>query len=172
MEWENSSEIIVSAEPFDLWAGITVNNIAFFILEVPWDHNQNIPFTDPDLLFNLSFDPAHAGDPVKTPHPDMICTHHQLGAAKHLPVPFFGQPDADDLPGLILLFSKIGQYTISRKKFLVKDQVFSVCHKVKYIYSRNMAGNVLQSNLISIQTVYCEVLRSGKNRKKHARGGI
>jgi hypothetical protein len=40
------SEIIIPAKPFNLWPGVTVNNIAFLILKIPRDHNENISFPD------------------------------------------------------------------------------------------------------------------------------
>jgi hypothetical protein len=51
-------EILISAEPFHLRPGIPVNNITFFILEVPRDNNQDVSFANPDLFLDLSFDPT------------------------------------------------------------------------------------------------------------------
>jgi hypothetical protein len=83
-------QIIISPEPFDLRAGIPVDNIALFILEVPWDDNENITLTDPDFLFYLPFNPSHPGDTIKTPDADMVGTHHQFGTSEHLAVAFLG----------------------------------------------------------------------------------
>ena len=105
--FKKRSEIIVPAEPFNLWAGVPVNNVAFFVLKIPRDHNQNVPFTDPDFLFYLALDPPHAGDPVETPHADMVCAHHQFRTPEHFAVPFQGQPDSDNLPGLVLFLMKV-----------------------------------------------------------------
>ena len=91
------SQIIITPEPFDLWAGITVHNIAFFILEIPGNDDEDIPFTDPDFLFDLSLDSSHPGHTIETTDPDMICTHHQFSIAEHLPVSFLGQFYPDDL---------------------------------------------------------------------------
>jgi hypothetical protein len=85
------SKIIIAPQPFDLRTGIAVDNIAFFILEVPWDDDEDIPLTDPDLLLDLSLDPAKPGDTVKTLDTDMVCTHHEFGAPEHFTVPFLGQ---------------------------------------------------------------------------------
>jgi hypothetical protein len=86
----NGLQIIISPEPFNLRAGIPVDNIALFILEVPWDDNENITLPDPDFLFDLPFDPSQPGDTVKTPDADMVGTHHQFSTPKHLAVAFLG----------------------------------------------------------------------------------
>jgi len=44
------SKILISAEPFGLRPGIPVNNITFFILEVPRDDNRDISFANPDFF--------------------------------------------------------------------------------------------------------------------------
>jgi hypothetical protein len=92
---EKSSEIIISPEPLHLWSGIPVNDIAFFILKVPWYDNRDVPFANPDLFLNLS----HAGDAIETPDPDVVCTHHQFSTTKHLPVSFLGEFYPYDFPG-------------------------------------------------------------------------
>jgi len=71
-------KILIAPEPLDLRAGITVNDITFFILKIPWDDNKNIPFTDPDFLFYLTLDSPHTGYTIETTDSDMICTHHQF----------------------------------------------------------------------------------------------
>ena len=91
------SEIIIAPEPFDLRAGVPVNDIAFLVLECPRDDDENVPLADPDFLLYLSLDPAHPGYPVKAADPDMICAHHEFGTAEHLAVPFLGKLDPDDL---------------------------------------------------------------------------
>jgi hypothetical protein len=90
-------KIIIAPEPLDLRAGITVNDITFFVLEVPGNDNKNIPFTDPDFLFYLSLDSAHPGHTIETADPDMVCTHHEFSVSEHFPVSFLGQFDPDDL---------------------------------------------------------------------------
>jgi hypothetical protein len=85
------SEIIIAPEPFDLRTGIPVDNIAFFVLEVPWDDDKDVPLTNPDLLLDLSLDPAKPGDTIKTLDPDMVRTHHEFGTPEHLAIPFLGQ---------------------------------------------------------------------------------
>ena len=74
------SKILITPEPLDLWAGITVNDITFFVLEVPGNDYKNIPFTDPDFLFDLSLDSPHPGNAIKTTDPDMVCTQHQFSS--------------------------------------------------------------------------------------------
>jgi hypothetical protein len=84
-------KIIIAPEPFDLWSGIPVYNITFFVLEVPGNNNEDISFTDPDFLFDLSLDSSHPGHTIETTYPDMVCTHHQFGVSEHFPVSFLGQ---------------------------------------------------------------------------------
>jgi len=91
------SKIIIAPEPLDLGSGIPVDDIAFFILEVPRDNNKDIPFTDPDFLFYLPLDSPHPCNAVKTADTDMVCTHHQFRVPEHLPVSFLGQLYPDDL---------------------------------------------------------------------------
>jgi hypothetical protein len=91
------SQIIIAPETFDLRAGIPVNDIAFFILEVPRDNNEDVSFADPDFLFYFSLDSPHPRYAVKTADTDMVCTHHQFSAPEHLPVSFLGQLYPDDL---------------------------------------------------------------------------
>ena len=91
------SEIAIPSQPLDLGTGVTVDDIALVVLETPGNHNQNISFANPDLLLDFSFDPAHPGDPVKTPHPDMVCAHHQFSTCKDLAVPLVRNADPDNL---------------------------------------------------------------------------
>ena len=90
-------QIIISPEPLDLWAGVTVDDITFFVLEVPGNDNEDVPFTDPDLLFYLSLDSPHPCDTIETADTDMVCTHHQFSVPEHFPVSFLGQFYPDDL---------------------------------------------------------------------------
>ena len=76
------SKILITPEPFHLRAGISINYITFFILEIPGYDNKDIPFTDPDFLFNLSLDSPHPGHTIETTDPDVICTHHQFSNSK------------------------------------------------------------------------------------------
>jgi len=90
-------KILITPEPLDLRAGITINDITFFVLEVPGNDYQDIPFTNPDFLFDLSLDSPHPGHAIETTDTDMICTHHQFSIAKYFPVPFLRQLYPDDL---------------------------------------------------------------------------
>ena len=116
------SQIIIATEPLDLRSGIPVNNIAFFVLEVPRDHNEDVPLADPDLLLYLTLDPAHPGHPVKAADPDMVCAHHEFGTAKHLTVPFLGQFDPDYLVARRCSRFMVCQYNLS---FLVNGTFLS-----------------------------------------------
>jgi hypothetical protein len=91
------SEIIITPEPFDLRAGVTVDNIALFVLEVPRDYDEDVPFAYPDFLFDLSLDSPHPGYAVETADSDMVCPHHQFGTPEHLAVSFLGKFNPDDL---------------------------------------------------------------------------
>jgi hypothetical protein len=95
--FRNRSEIIIPPEPLHLRTGIPVHDIAFLILEVPGNYNQDIPFPDPDFLFYLSLDPAHPCNAIVTADADMVCPHHQFSRTKHLPVPFLGEFHPDNL---------------------------------------------------------------------------
>ena len=91
------SEIIIAPEPLNLRPGIPVDDIAFFILEVPGDYDEDVPFTDPDFLFYLSFYSSHPCHAIKAADADMIGPHHEFSVPEHLPVSFLGQLYPDDL---------------------------------------------------------------------------
>jgi hypothetical protein len=95
--YQKSSKIIIAPEPLDLGAGVTVDDITFFILEVPGNDYKDVPFTDPDFLFDLSLDSPHPGNTIETANPDMVCAHHQFSVPEHFPVSFLGQFYPDDL---------------------------------------------------------------------------
>ena len=114
------SQIPGPAEPLHLGPGIAVDDVALVVLETPGDDDEDVPFAYPDTLLDLALDAAHPGDPVATLHPDVVGPHHQFGNRKYLTVSLLGEPDPDNLPGLILLFTLVGdkflngQYNISR----------------------------------------------------------
>jgi len=91
------SKILITPEPLNLRAGIPVNDITFFVLEVPWNDYKDIPFTDTDFLFDLSLDSFHPGYAIETTDTDMICTHHQFSIPKEFPVTLLGELYPDDL---------------------------------------------------------------------------
>ncbi len=93
---EKRLQVPVLPQPVHLGREIPVDNIALVVLETPRDYNQGIPCPYPDALFYLPFDPSHSGDPVKTSHPYVVCSHHQIGGTKHLIIPFLWQPDPDE----------------------------------------------------------------------------
>jgi hypothetical protein len=107
------SEVIIPPEPLDLRAGVPVNDIAFLVLERPGDHDEDVPFADPDLFLYLALDPAHPGHPVKAADPDMVCAHHQFGTPEHLTVPFLGQFHPDDLVARRCSRFMVCQYNLS-----------------------------------------------------------
>lgn len=96
-------QIPVPSKPLHLGPGVAVDDIALVVLKAPGDHDENIPLTDPDSFLDLALDPSHPGDTIVALDPDVVCTHHQLGLGKHLPVSLLGKADPDDLPGLVLL---------------------------------------------------------------------
>lgn len=113
------SQIPVPPQPLHLRTGIPVNDIAFVILEAPGDDDEDVPFTDPDLLLDLALDSPQPGDPVKALHPDVVGPHHQFGLGKHLPVPLLGKTDPDDFAGLIPVLEclrPVGQPIISSSR--------------------------------------------------------
>ena len=88
-------QVPVLPQPVGLRREIAVHDIAFFILERPWGDDQDVTFTDPDPFFDLSLDPAHAGDSVIAFDPDMVCTLHQLGKRELFVCPFFWEAHTD-----------------------------------------------------------------------------
>jgi hypothetical protein len=80
-----------------LRAGITVNDITFFVLKIPRNDYKDIPFTDPDFLFDLSLDSPHPGHAIETTDPDMICPHHQFSIPEYFAVTFLRELYPDDL---------------------------------------------------------------------------
>jgi hypothetical protein len=108
-EKKQGLQVPVPPEPLNLRSRVPVNDIALVVLEAPGDNDKDVPLPDPDFLLDLTLDPAHPGDPVKAPYPDMIGAHHQFGAGKYLPVPLVRETYPDDLLG----FSRpllVGQY--------------------------------------------------------------
>lgn len=83
-------QVPVASQPFHLGAGVPVYDVAFIVLEAPGNHDEDVSFADPDLLLDLSLDPAHPDDPVIPLDPDMVGTHHQFGDRKHLSVSLLG----------------------------------------------------------------------------------
>jgi hypothetical protein len=85
------SEILIPPQPLDLRPCVAVYDIAFFVLEIPWDDDEDVSFPDPDFLLYFSLDPSHTGYTVETADTDMVGPHHQFGASKDLAVSFLGQ---------------------------------------------------------------------------------
>ena len=75
-------EIIILPQPVGLRREVTVENIAFVVLETPWHNNQDVAFADPCPLLDLAFYPAHALDTIHAADADMVGTHHQFCAGK------------------------------------------------------------------------------------------
>jgi len=124
-------QIPIPSQPLDLGTGIAVDDIALVILETPGDHDQDIPFANPDLLLDLALDPAHPVDSVKTPYPDMIGAHHQFGAGKDLAVPLVRNADPDYLLGYTCLaWLLVGQYINS---LLSRSRTSGFCVKKNMI---------------------------------------
>ena len=84
-------QIAVSAQPIHLGGQVAVDYIAFIVLEAPGGYDQGVSLPDPNPFLDLTLDSSHAGNPVSTPHTDVIRTHHQLCHRKLLTVPSFGQ---------------------------------------------------------------------------------
>lgn len=94
---DNRLQVAVSPQPLDLGSRVPVHDIALAVLEGPGHHEQDVPLANPDPFLDLPLDPAHPGDPVKTPHPDMVGPHHQFSAGKDLPIPLVRKAYPDDL---------------------------------------------------------------------------
>ena len=54
----------MAAEPVYLGGSITVNDITFFVLEIPWNNNKDIAFTNPNPFFDFTFNPSETCDSV------------------------------------------------------------------------------------------------------------
>lgn len=94
---EDESDVMVLTEPLDLRRQVAVQDIAFLILETPWNHDQRISFTYPGSFLDLPFDPSHPGDTIDASDPDMICPEQCISRGKLLFIPSLGQPDAGSL---------------------------------------------------------------------------
>ena len=79
-------EVIVLLEPIDLGLDITVDDIALLILETPGNNNQEIAFTDPEPLLDLTLDPTGARHTVLASDTYMVCPEHQVGSAEYLSI--------------------------------------------------------------------------------------
>jgi hypothetical protein len=90
-----SLNVPVSLQPFRLWFEVPVHNITLGILEAPGSNNQGIAFPNPGPFLHGSLDSAHARDPVKTPHTDVICPHHQVSTGELLVIPFLRESYTD-----------------------------------------------------------------------------
>lgn len=95
-KYTKKSEIPVLTQPVCLGREVPVDDIALVVLKAPGRDDQNIPFPYPDAFFDLAFDPSHPGNTIVTPHPDMICPHHEIGKSELFICPFFWQPYPDN----------------------------------------------------------------------------
>ncbi len=66
------SKVMTTPQPFNLRAGVSVKDIAFFILIISRDNDKEVAFPDPDFLFYLSPDPSHPCHTIETPDADVI----------------------------------------------------------------------------------------------------
>jgi hypothetical protein len=96
-EKRERSDVMVLTEPLDLRRQVAVQNIAFFILETPWNHDKRISFTYPGSFLDLSFDPSHPGDTIDASDSDMIRPEQGIRRSELLFIPSLGQPDAGSL---------------------------------------------------------------------------
>jgi hypothetical protein len=93
---KKSGEIIILPQPVCLRGQVTVEDIAFLILETPRDHDEDVAFADPCPLLDLPLDPAHPHHAIVTADADMVCAHHQFSAGKLLAEFLLGQPHTDN----------------------------------------------------------------------------
>ncbi len=89
-------KIPVLTQPVCLGREVAVDDIAFFVLETPRGDNYDVAFPYPGALLDLSLNPAHAGDAVVTPDPDMVCPHHEVSECELFTSPFLGKTNPDD----------------------------------------------------------------------------
>jgi len=89
-------KIPVLSQPVSLGRQVPVQDITFGVLKTPGNDNDNIPFADPGAFFYLALDPAHPLDAIMAADADMVCAHHEVGAAELFVLFLFRQPDADN----------------------------------------------------------------------------
>jgi hypothetical protein len=89
-------KIPVLAQPVCLGRQVAVDDIALLVLKTPGGDNHDVAFPYPGTLLDLSLDPAHAGDAIVTPYPDMVCSHHEVSECELLTGPFLGKTDTDN----------------------------------------------------------------------------
>jgi hypothetical protein len=53
-------EIFVAAKPVYLRGSVSINNIAFIILEIPGNNDKDIAFTNPNPFLDFTLDPPKA----------------------------------------------------------------------------------------------------------------
>ena len=94
----NSKKVLkipVLAQPVRLRRKVAVDDIALLVLETPRGDNHNVAFPYPGALLDLSLNPAHAGDAIVTPYPDMVCPHHKVSECELFTGPFLGKTNTD-----------------------------------------------------------------------------
>jgi len=91
------SKVMTTPQPFNLRVGVSVKDIAFFILKIPRDNDKDVSFPDPDFLFYLSFNSSHPRNAIETPDTDMICSHHELSTPKLFAVAFLRKSYTNNL---------------------------------------------------------------------------
>jgi hypothetical protein len=79
-------EEIAPFEPIYLCPDISVDDIAFLVLETPGNDDEEVPFTYPETFPDLALDPPDACYAVLTTDPYVVCPKHQISPGKHLPV--------------------------------------------------------------------------------------
>jgi hypothetical protein len=87
---------VVLPQPVSLRGEVTVQDIAFLILETPWYYDQDIAFTDPCPLLYLTLDAPHPLYAIEATDPDVVCSHHQFCAGKLFAVSLLWQPYTND----------------------------------------------------------------------------
>jgi hypothetical protein len=115
--------VVVSSQPVGLCPDISIHDIAFSVLETPGSHDQRISFPYPGPPLHRSLDPAHPGDPVRTPDANVVCPEHQFGLGKLFSSSFFWQPYPDNR-------CSIGIHRIRVKSTLIVLIIFS--HSTNY----------------------------------------
>lgn len=86
----------IPLQPFNLWPGIPVENIAFIVLEAPGDNDKEIPLPDPQAFLDLAPDPSQPGYPVRAADRDMTGPEHRFCTGKLFLVSLSRQPYADN----------------------------------------------------------------------------
>jgi hypothetical protein len=86
----SESDIPVFPQPVRLGFEVTVDDVAFSLLETPGNNNNSVAFPDPSAFFIFPLILTHERYTVKAADRNMVCPMHGLCNGKLFVIPFFG----------------------------------------------------------------------------------